>query len=63
MVEVDICIKIPASLPLAIVGQELMLTGGVYIGLRLSTINPITQVAVIDCRFYQFILVLLTKVS
>ena len=61
MVEVDIGIKIPATITFAFVEQDLMLTGEVGIGLRPATITPITQVAVVDCQLYYIILVQLKK--
>ena len=51
MVDVDIGINIPATITFAFVEQDLMLTGEVGIGLRPATITPITQVAVVDCRY------------
>ena len=46
LIEVDIGHKRPSTLPLEIGKQELMLNGGVDIGLRKSTITPITKVNV-----------------
>ena len=60
-VEVGIGLNIPATLPVRIVDQESMLTGEVDIGLRPSTLSPITQVAVVDFGVYQFLLFLLKK--
>ena len=48
MVEVDIGIKIPGNIHLAIVEKELMFTGYVDIGIRPDTLPPINQVAVVD---------------
>ena len=42
MEEVDIGLNIPDKLPLAIMDQELMLTGEVDIGMRTATIPPVT---------------------
>ena len=58
MGEVYIGLKRPATLPPVIVEQELMLIGDVDIGLRTVTLPPITKVDVVDCWFYQFLLVL-----
>ena len=56
MVEVDLGLNIPATLTLEIMDQELMWMGEVDIGLRPSTISPITHVAVVDCWVSNFIL-------
>ena len=61
MVEVVIFIKIPDTITLKIVDQELILTGEVNIGLIPTTITCTTQVVVVDCWVSQFILVLLTN--
>ena len=42
MEELDIGLKIPATLPLTIVDQVLMFMGDVYIGLRPASLAPIT---------------------
>ena len=63
MEDVDIGLKIQATLPLATMKQMFMLVGEVDIGLRPATIPPITQVGVVYSRFYRFILVLLMKLS
>ena len=60
--EGDICLKITAIITLKIVDQELMLTGEVNIGLIPATLPPITQVAMVDCWVYRFLLVLLMKI-
>ena len=60
-VEVGIGLNIPATLPVRIVDQESMLTGEVDIGLRPSTLSPITQMAVVYFVFHQFLLFLLAK--
>ena len=49
MGEVYIGLKIPATLPLEIMEQSLMLTGEVNKGLIPATIPPITHMAVVDC--------------
>ena len=61
MVEVDIGLKRSATIPIAVVDQELMLMEEVGISLIPATIPPINQVDVADCRVYHFILVLLIK--
>ena len=61
VLEVDIGIKRPYTIPLVTVEKYLMLTGDVDIGLRPSTLPPITQVSEADCQVYHCILVLLTK--
>ena len=60
-VEFGIGLNMPATLPVRIVDQESMLTGEVGIGLRPSTLSPITQMAVVDFGFHQFLLFLLAK--
>ena len=62
VVDVDICLKILATLPCAILYKHLMLTVEVNIGLRPATISHITQLDVVDCWFYQFLLLLLIKI-
>ena len=42
MEELDIGLKIPATLPLTIVDQVLMFMGDVYMGLRPASLAPIT---------------------
>ena len=42
LVEVDLGHKRPVNLPLAIVEQELMLKGEIYIGIRPDNLLPIT---------------------
>ena len=59
--EVDIGLKRPATLPIAVVDQDLMFMGEGGLGIIPATIPPINQVDVLDCRFYHFILVLLIK--
>ena len=49
VVEVELGLKRPATITIAIVEQELMIPGEVYIGLRPTTINPTTQVAMVYC--------------
>ena len=49
MEELDICIKRPATIYLAIVEQVLVVMVEVDIGLRPATLPPITQVDVVDC--------------
>ena len=49
MVELYPGLNKPATLPLAISEQELMLTGDADIGLKPATINPTTQVDVVYC--------------
>ena len=61
MVEVDIGLNILSTCPVSVVDQELMLKGEVYIGIRTSTLPPITQVVTVYCWFYQFLLIMLTK--
>ena len=61
MLEVQLCIKRPAIIPLTIMEQELMLTGEVDIGIRPATLPPIDQVAVENVLVDKFLLVLLTK--
>ena len=45
--------KIPATLPLAISKQDLMLKGGLDIGITPTTISPITKVKVLYCWIFQ----------
>ena len=61
VLEVDIGLKRPSTIPLVTVEKYLMLTGDVDIGLRPSTLPPITQVSEADCQVYNCLLVLLTK--
>ena len=49
MVEVDLGLKRPATITLAIVEQELILTEEVDICIRPETFHPLTHVTVIDC--------------
>ena len=49
MLEVKLGIKRPATLPITIFNQGLVLMGYVAIGLRSATLPPITQVSVVDC--------------
>ena len=49
LVEVDLGHKIPATLPLKIGEQDLMLKGELNIGLIQATIPPINKMTVVDC--------------
>ena len=53
--------KRPANLTLSIVEQVFMVMVEVDIGLRPATLPYTTQVDVVDCWFYNFLLVLLKK--
>ena len=48
MVGVEIDLEIPATIPLAILDKAFMVKGEVDIGIRTSTLTPITQVSVVD---------------
>ena len=61
MLEVDIYLKRPATLHLAIKEQLLMLMEKFYIVLILATLPPITQVVVVYCQLSHVLLVQLTK--
>ena len=61
MAEADIGLKRPSTHPLAIVEQELILTGEADIGLRPDTLHPITQLALVHFWVSHFIIVLLKK--
>ena len=61
VVEADIGLKRPATLPTATVDQELTFTGEVDIYLIPATLNAITKVDMVGCHVYHFLLVLLTK--
>ena len=61
MLEVYIGLKIPDTLHSVIMDQELMLTVEVYKFIRTATIPPITHVAMLYFRIYQFLIILLSK--
>ena len=48
LVDVDLCNKRPANLPLGIGEHEFMLNGEVDIGIRISTINSTIKATVVD---------------
>ena len=55
-------LKIPDTLPFAIVDKVLIVIGELDIGLRPATLPPITQVTMVDCCDYLLILILFMKV-
>ena len=61
MLEVYIGLNRTATLIYTIVDQELMLTGEVYKVIRTATIITITYVAILYCRVYQFLIILMSK--
>ena len=61
MVDVDINLKIPSTIPFSIMEQYLMFAGEVDIGFRPATLPSVTHVFVLDCRISHFILFHLTK--
>ena len=54
MEELDIGLKITATLPLTIVDQVLMFMGDVYIGLIPASLAPITYVGMLDFGISHF---------
>ena len=61
--EVGIGIKIPSTVTLTILYQVFMVMGEVYIGIRTSSLPPITELGVINFWVSHFLLVLLKKNS
>ena len=58
MVEVDLGIKRPATLPFAIVEKVLMLMRKVDIYLISDALPPIIQVVLVDCWFSLFVVII-----
>ena len=58
---VDIGIKRPDTLTIAIVEKTMMVIGEVYIVPRPDTFTPITQVNMVDCCIYLLLLVMFMK--
>ena len=57
MVEVDLGLKRPSTINIAIMDQELVLRGEVKIGLTPANYPPITQVAILGYLVYQLLMV------
>ena len=63
MVDVDLCLKIPDTLPHTRLDEFLMLVVEVDMGLNSTTLPPLTQVDVADFQVYKFHFILLKNSS